>query len=336
MTGGPRWLLIETFGGVPTIIGIGSRTPAFKSLSDTLRHPGTLTAAQQVLTRLMIEPREIDEVVGGRRVLARPLCTFEGRMHGVQLWVGMESEVPPPRPTAGAWFFNITGGKASGSEDLFDLYAVPERARRTETAMAGAFTRLFAGRDQGDAIAKIVSSQPGTEHQALWTVTRDDGEERAAHFSCRMYAEKDEVSGGEQVILRGITHDLGPAAHVSKAPSPVVLEYRVIEAAAAAGEYRALLHPRTLSLIRWVADPMPEVAWERNVGEPDPQIHPDELGRVRRAIRTLTGPPGYVAGTVRVRGRDGTWVRIAGKASLMPLDEATTAVLVTASFAKDV
>ncbi|MDN5758750.1 MAG: DUF5593 domain-containing protein [Tomitella sp.] len=331
MASAPKWLLIETFGGAPTVIGVGSRTPAFTALGEVLRNPVTVQIAQDVIVELMTSPQALDRVQDGRRVIARSLVTFEGRMHGVQLWVGRPTDPVPPRPTAGAWFFNLTSGKAAGSEDLFDLYAVPADQRRTETAMAGAFTRLFAGKDQAEAIAKIVTSKPGTEHQALWTVTRDDDEQRAAHFSCRMYAENDPETGTEHVILRGVTHDLGPAETVEKAPSPVVLEYRVIEAATAAGEYRALLHPRTLALIRWMHEPMPGIAWERNVGEPAPAVHPDDLPTARAAVRSLTRPPGRAEMSVRVRGLDNEWVPLTVQAGLMPLDSSTMAILATIS-----
>lgn len=326
---GPQWLLVETFGGTPSVIGVGNRTPAFLQIDEVMKHPETLQIARDVLVELMGSVHAVDRTVGSRRVLARPLVTFEGRMHGVQLWIGRRDDPIPDRPTAGAWLFNTTAAKASGSEDLFDLYAVPDDDRRTETAMAGAFTRLLAGSDQGDAIAKIINSQPGTEHQAVWTVTRDDDAQRAAHFSCRMYRERAPDSDEGEVILRGITHDLGPADATAKAPSPVVLEYKVIEASAEPGEYRALLHPANLALIRWMHEPMPGIAWENNTGEPTPAIHPEDVPRTRELIRTLTVPPGRAEGYVRVRGLDGSWVRLAARGGLMPLDTTTTAMLVT-------
>ncbi|MDG3010231.1 hypothetical protein G4X40_08710 [Rhodococcus sp. D2-41] len=330
---GSKWLLVETLGGEPSIVGWGNAPQEFESLTAFRRTVGStpMVIAARVIVEMLSDenPREIDSIDNGHRVIARPLPGTDGQVQGLQLWIGLPDEPVPPRPPAGAWVFDVTAGTASGSDDLFDLYGTAPERRRGETALAGAFTRLLVNSDHGEALAKIVAAGPGAEHQAVWTVSRDDGQRRAAHFSCRIFEEETEAGGHEHHLLRGITHDIGPAEDVPPEPVPVVLECRVLEATAGPGEFRAVLNPRTLRMIRWIDDPMPGVAWENNDGEPEAAIHPDDLPTARRMLRSLIQVHGDSTGSVRVRRLDGGWQPLAVRLGLMPLTTHTMATLVT-------
>lgn len=322
------WVLIETFGGAePSVIGVGSSPKGFVSLHRLFRSASTrddaLAATADVLTTGSLVDRSSRD--GHRRVVAEPLRIFSGRTHGAWVWLGQRDEAPPPRDAAGAWQFNLTNSTASGSNDLLDLYLVPQDERETQRALAGAFTRLVTNRDESEAMAKIVQSAPGTTHQAVWTVRRDDGELRAAHFSCRMIAE-DGVSGTE-VILRGITHDIGPADEISIAPPPTILEHRVL-ASTKEGEYRALVNLRTLNLLRWYnSKPAPNICWENLPDEPAPAIHPDDVPIAKQMSNALARE--RTNGMLRFRTLDGRWKPMTVDAVLVSLDQHTTAALVT-------
>ncbi|WP_322544875.1 hypothetical protein U2G91_02020 [Rhodococcoides fascians] len=175
-------------------------------------------------------------------------------------------------------------------------------------------------------MAKIVQSAPGTTHQAVWTVKTDDGELRAAHFSCRMIAEGG-VSGTE-VILRGITHDIGPVGEINIAPPPTILEHRVLEASTKEGEYRALVNLRTLNLLRWYnSEPAPNICWENLPDEPIPAIHPDDVPIATQMSNALARE--RTNGVLRFRTLDGNWKPMTVDAVLVSLDQHTTAALVT-------
>lgn len=330
---GSKWLLVETLGGEPSIVGWGGAPQEFESLTAFRRTVGStpMVVAARVIVEMLSDERssEIDRIENGHRVVARPLYAGDSQVHGLQLWIGLPDEPVPPRPRAGAWYFDVSASTASGSDDLFDLYGTAPERRRSETALAGAFTRLLANADYGEAIAKIIAAGDGAEHQAVWTVERDDGERRAAHFSCRMFEEEAEDGGAVRRVLRGITHDIGPAVEVPPEPLPVVLECRVLEAVAAPGEFRAVLNPRTLRMIRWIDEPMPGIAWENNEGEPPAAIHPDDLPTARKLIHSLIEVGGDNTGSVRVRRLDGGWQRVAVRLGLMPLTIHTMATLVT-------
>lgn len=331
-----KWLLIESIGGAtPSIIGLGSTPRKFTPLDKFFKSKDSLDEVYSVIAAVMASPDRVDRVTadGRRRVVVEPLVTFSGRLHGMYLWTGGPDEVVPDRDPAGAWLFNLTASKASGSNDLLDLYGVPEDERHTEKAMAGAFTRLVTNRDEGEALSKIIHSAPGTIHQAVWTVRRDDDELRAAHFSCRMLEEIDPATSRSEVILRGITQDIGPAIDVAAAPPPVVLEYRVLEAATEEGEYRAIVNLKTLQLIRWVGDPMPDLAWESVDDQVKPGMHPEDLPVALEMSAGLAR--GKTQGTVRFRQLDGKWKACDVRATLMMLDQHTTAGLVMVRAAAD-
>ena len=184
----PEWLLIDTFGGAePALIGLGSTPKPFVALDRHFKtrrgqRNRSLDDIRSTVLEVMADPhdRPIDRTTddGDHRIVAVPLLNSEGRLHGIHLWRGGVSDELPRRDPVGAWHFNLTAGTASGSEDLFDLYGVAPEDRRSEAALSGAFNRLVTNHDEGQALAKIVQSEPGTEHQAVWKVRRDAGVER--------------------------------------------------------------------------------------------------------------------------------------------------------------
>ncbi|PTR25827.1 hypothetical protein C8K36_106261 [Rhodococcus sp. OK519] len=333
----PDWLLIATFGGgEPSLIGVGSTPKPFVALDRHFKARRgqtnrSLDDVRSVVLEMMADPdhRPVDRLTNGGRhhIVALPLLNSEARLHGIHLWRGDVADEPPQRDPVGAWHFNLTAGTASGSKDLFDLYGVAAEDRRSAAALSGAFNRLVTNHDEGQALAKIVQSEPGTEHQAVWKVRRDDGTDRAAHFSCRMLDERQGANAARVVILRGVTHDIGPADDVPSAPPPVILEHRVLDAVLAPGEYHAYADLKRLTLIKWRSQPMPGVAWGDAAGEPEPAIHPEDLPLVRSMAKELAVR--NTEGVIRFRGLDGGWKPLHLSVALMAFDESTHGGLVT-------
>ena len=188
-----RWLLIETFGGdLPaSVIGVGSTPKRMVPLRSILGRGRSLETVEQVVANVVAN-RAPDELVtrdGQRRVLGQPLLSFRGDVHGVWVWVGQVDQLPPDRDPAGAWHFNLSTDTIGGSDDLLDLYGVAPADRQTERATAEAFTRLVPNTDDAAALAMLIRSRPGDEHQAVWAIRRDDGQMRAGHLSCRAVEE---------------------------------------------------------------------------------------------------------------------------------------------------
>ncbi|NNM46995.1 GAF domain-containing protein [Knoellia koreensis] len=325
-----RWLLIETFGGdlPPSIIGVGSTPKRMVPLRSVLGRGRSLRAVEEIVAEVTESGRAQELVThdGGRRVLGYPLHSYRGDVHGVWVWTGQVDETAPERGLAGAWHFNLSTDTIGGSDDLLDLYGVEPEDRQTERATAEAFTRLVPNTDDAAALALLIRSRPGDEHQAVWAIRRDDGEMRAGHLSCRAVEELRD--GRVEVVLRGITQDIGPAEATPAAPPPVVLEQRVLESMARPGEHRALFNLKNLRILRWIDQPLPGLHWTLDPAHPDARwIHPDDEGvaeQISASLRT-----GRTTGRLRMAAEGGGWITVDVLANIVLLDQHTTAGLFT-------
>lgn len=325
-----RWLLIETFGGdqPPSVIGVGATPKRMVPLRTILGRGRSLQAVEAAVDKVIAtgSPEVFHARDGQRRVVANPLISYRGDVHGVWTWVGRVDEEPPPRDLAGAWHFNLTTDTIGGSDDLLDLYGVAPDQRQTERATAEAFTRLVPNTDDAAALALLIRSRPGDEHQAVWAIRRDDGQMRAGHLSCRAVAESRE--GKTEVVLRGITHDLGPAETTPAAPPPIVLEHRLLESIAQPGEHRALFNLKTLRILRWLDDPLPNLHWTIDPARPDSRwIHPDDQLTAQSLSDSLR--TGRTTGQLRLAAEGGGWMTVGIVANIVLLDQHTTAALFT-------
>ncbi|WP_457255893.1 GAF domain-containing protein [Pedococcus sp. P5_B7] len=322
--------MIETFGGdqPPSVIGVGATPKRMVPLRTILGRGRSLQAVEAAVAKVITtgSPEVFHARDERRRVVADPLISYRGDVHGVWAWVGRVDEEPPPRDLAGAWHFNLTTDTIGGSDDLLDLYGVQPEQRQTERATAEAFTRLVPNTDGAAALALLIRSRPGDEHQAVWAIRRDDGEMRAGHLSCRAVAESRE--GESEVVLRGITHDIGPAETTPAAPPPVVLEHRVLESIAQPGEHRALFNLKTLRILRWLDDPLPDLHWTLDPAHPDSRwIHPEDQQAAQMLSDSMR--TGRTTGQLRFAAEGGGWMTVGIVANIVLLDQHTTAGLFT-------
>ncbi|MEV6236746.1 GAF domain-containing protein [Lentzea sp. NPDC051838] len=329
------WLLVETFGGVqrePTVLAAGSNPKNMVSIRSVLGRGPFLLDVLGVIARVVESGVSVEArtTIGRRRVIAHPLLAYGGLVHGVHVWVGPLDEDPPARDPAGAWHINLTRHVSSRSDDLLRLYGTRADKWRNEHDLAElfAYQRLTTNADEAKALALIVNAREGAEHLATWTVNRDDGERRAVHFACRCVEVK--TPGGRvELIVRGITHDIGPAESVPAAPppTPVLLAQQILAAEATAGRWRAIVDLRTMRLLKWLDSPMPGVAW--TLGAPHrPAVHREDLRSAVGLSKELESS-GRAGGVLRLRADDGSWMKVAVSAALMALDQHTTAALVT-------
>ena len=331
------WILVETFRGPghePTVLSVGQEPKHMKPLRSVIRGGGYLPAVRAMIDEVAATGRPFRGTTrDGRRQLAGdPLASFRGHVHGVYAWYGPAGEEPPPRPAAGAWYFNLTTRTTGGSNDLLDLYGEPPERRHQERYTAEAFGRLAPGPDEPGALALLVQAKPGMEYQGRrWTVRRDDGTTIFVNLWCRTVEEAG-PGGRAEVVTRGITQAIGPAADVPSAPAPLVtIEQRVVAAEHRPGWHRAIVDHAKLALVKWLDPdgPMPGIAWEKDAPH-KPAIHRSDLRRARQMSADLATSD-RVEGVIRLRTTEGGWQAVHVSASLMLLDQHTTAALVTLS-----
>ena len=127
-------------------------------------------------------------------------------------------------------------------------------------------------------------------------------------------------------MVRGVTQDIGPAddhprrARLARGWS---LAQRVIMAEREPGEHRAIVDLRTLDVLRWIDEPPPGIAWENNGAAPARASTGHDLRRP--ADVAAAGDEDRVEGSLRVRAVSGDWTAVSVTASLMLLDQHTTA-----------
>jgi hypothetical protein len=326
------WLLIETFGGhEPTVLAVGSSPRNMVSLSRILRRQRDVEDVRVLLARIVHTNGPVHTTTSDtkRQLLGEPVRTYGGRIHGAFVWLGPKDETPPSRDPAGGWHVNLTRGTSSRSDALLDMFAQVDNRRHVHSlAQLFAYGRLRTGDDEATALAKLVQSRPGDDHQATWTASRDDGIKRAFHFAFRTVAEPND-RGEIEVIGRGISHDIGPAESTAAAPPPVpmLLAERVVAAERAPGQWRAIVNLRSMQLLRWVDEPVPGIAWELECPY-KPAIHRRDLATAVRMSNALA-ESGRVRAELRFRAADGGWMPLHVTANLMLLDQHTTAALVT-------
>lgn len=330
-----KWLMLETFGGrKPSVIYLGRAVKRFVELDRVVSNRRTLQEVDAAITDAAATFRQVDRMSadGSRRTVVVPILVSPTRLHGVIVWSGPSGEPLPQRDPAGAWVFDIARSIDTRSDEVLALLGIPPEQwpGMRWHSIANVFSAPFTVNrdDLSTALARLVRAEHGVETQSQWAaVRRPDGERRALHYSCRIVGEPD-AGGRTRMLIRGITYDVGPASEVLAAPPQTTLADRVLEASVASGEYRAIINPRTLHLLQWQGLPMPGVAWQALAGQPEPALHPDDIGAARALCRGL-GDDGITTGLVRVRGLDESWVVVYVRAARIALDEFTTASLIT-------
>ncbi|KZM71617.1 hypothetical protein AWN90_02515 [Nocardia terpenica] len=325
-TRSPQWLLIETFDdeldGNYTIVDWGGHPKEFLPLDKAVK--GAAPKIRQAVNLVARSHEPLSATGAGRRVEVYPHFVGD-RLHAVQVWSGTEDQIPPDRPLAGSWDINLTTLTALGSPEWAELADIPVDERGQERSLANMFAQVQTDERELRAMKRIIEAVPGSTHQGIWTVYRPDGRTFRSHFSCRIYEQP--ADGQLHRVARGVSQTVATGG--DGRPEPLVLlEHRLLEADVPTGEYRALINLSNLRLIRWVhGSPIPDrISWRHVDGEPAPEIHPDDRRTMIEMAKGLA--KSSTTGRLRVRGVDGSWIPIIARASLVAIDQETTAGLV--------
>lgn len=105
---GGQWVLVETMGEEPTVIGVGARLRDMRRLTNMFR--GAAKSTVDALIEQATAKREPDtrripasatDQLGGPFGLAVPTVGPVGNVVAVQLWFGRPESEPEPPPTLG-------------------------------------------------------------------------------------------------------------------------------------------------------------------------------------------------------------------------------------------
>ncbi|MGX1778389.1 GAF domain-containing protein [Nocardia brasiliensis] len=328
------WLLIETLDQrAPSVIAQGSAVKAMVPIDFFFKRSKAKDALAALISHVCEsgDQQQID-LPAGKHAVAEPICNDWGQVHGVWLRsTDVTDTIIPPHNRAWAFVWNLTRGTVTRSKGLVAEGSTEEHQPR-EWTIAEAFSVLETGSDASETLVKVINAAPGTRHQTTWAQKRPDGTRHDVNFAVRITSEPppDSPAGSAtEHILRGISHDLGPAELRDDPESPIMLAELVAATTAEPGEYRAIFELRPLRLLRWYGEPCPDLAWEydeiRRQGRP--QLHPSDRTVVRRMQRDLDA--GRAFGRVRLLTRTGDYEPFDVIAKLIVLNRSTTAALIT-------
>ena len=123
-----NWLLLETLGSEPLVVADGQVPTEPTPVSTYLRRSPHLSALQTAIAETVTTGSPLASITPKQKAVIRtePTTMSDGRVHGVQLWVGALDEDPPERPIPGPLLWNLTTGVAIDSPDTLARVAGEE------------------------------------------------------------------------------------------------------------------------------------------------------------------------------------------------------------------
>lgn len=315
----PEWILAATLvDPEPLVIAVGRSPRPLKSIDDVVRGPRR-KAIRSAIAAAYEAQHEVDVIYAreGYHVVAEPFLSALGVVHAVRvcavstsLEIGTPDGLPERLPT-GAWVWDLNRATIMPSAELYDVYCVPEEARKPElSAIEWLSEYANAVRPPDRALTASVTGGHGQSLLDVLSVFRFDGALREMRTAMRIQ------QSGSQRWLLGVTCDV-TAGDAAAMPTLSFAESVInAEMSARKGTSTAVVDLRSMLPVLWVSDPPDAVQWRRT-GHPehDPAVHPDDVPELLRIGRdVLSGP---VSGQLRVRGVDRSWVAVEYSAVLM-------------------
>ena len=309
-----QWVLIDTMLAEPAAVLVDGVPPesfrkALRVLSQVDRRAAPLLLG--IIQRCMDEhqPMKWSGDGGGRLVYleARTAVTHKGEVWAVWAWVG---DTPPAlEPYAcGAIVWDQVARLAHPSGTALALLGSGYEGRVSERGTLTA-TQLFS--DTGeitdfDSLLSLLLYPTAGQRWMGWLYPQGS----RSPLRLVMY-------GRSETEVAGYFHEASTGAGVSAAVNVSDATLRALRSTAATPSL-ALLDVEKARLIRWITDPPEGIQWKGLVDDRDTP-HPDDVTRIFTAAVELieSGKPVDLR-DVRLRRREGGWMVVAGRGSLLP------------------
>ncbi|ORB32019.1 PAS domain-containing protein [Mycolicibacterium parafortuitum] len=300
------WMLVETLGSEPVVVAHGAHTKDLVPIGTFLRRNPHLMAIQTAIAETVRAATGLSSITpkNDRVIRTEVVQMTDGRIHGVQLWLGTPDETPPERPLVGPLLWDLAAGTATDTPESLQIGGWDPAKQSTHgRAFAEDLPRRDLNPNEAKVISMVISPEPGVTICNTWDVTDYRGEAITVGFVARSLPEIQE-DGSERLICRamnwrsvregtGIQHDL--------------LAQRILDGLAVPGVHRALVDPKHWALLKWLDDPAPFFNW-RAGGLREDVVHPDDLHRIDTMAAEFAS--GATAGVLRLAGHDGGWVPV--------------------------
>lgn len=315
------WLLVETLGTEPAVVNADRKLKNLIPISTFLRRSPHLAAVQTAITESVQTGQSLASITPkkNRVIRTEPVQMSDGRIHGVQVWIGPAVAEPPERPVVGPLKWDLTLGVAT---DTPESLANSGRNPEVEATHGRAFAEDLPTRDfspnETQVVALTIRPEAGQTLCSSWDVTDWQGNLIRVGFVARN-AWEPTASGREHLIARGMNW----RCDLEEPPRPPgVLAQQILAGLAQPGVHRALVDLTDWRVRKWLDEPCP---WCDCTTE-GPRTHPDDQPVIARM--TTEFDVGPTTGVLRLPTGDGGWVLTHVTLNRIELEENTAAGLV--------
>jgi len=295
------WTTIETLDPAitPTVVSHGHTGRDFVGLdrfvqrtlySAHLRHQVTI---EEVCDRILTarDRREQIEAIYGQGTNKHGLCAIpilgpHDRVHGIQYWFGPISEDPQPPHRAAGVVWDRPASAVRMTVDCTRMAGIPDSYFTPEVTLAS-FWRNATRFDHHEAVLDLLyDTRRGTRLQSTGTVRHLERREMLWQASVR--GRNDGETVGAWGLLEDLTSEYCPPPH------PTLEQQGFRRFHRAAGIYLGVIHIPDGTVVAWLTDPPPWIAWNRSPNEIFPPVD-------RARLAAATAPD---EGVVRTLNRD--------------------------------
>lgn len=264
------WLLVETLGEEPVVVGRGRQAKNFVPLGVFLRRNPNLSAIQTAVAETVTTGNGLASITPktNRVIRTEPVQMTDGRVHGVHVWCGPADVEPVERPVVGVYKADLTLSEGSVTTDfLTNTGRDPAVEELTGRSLAEDIPIRIVNDGEAKALSWSVDPVPGRTFSATWVWKDPTGQFRRVGFCFRIILEAIE-DGSEHLIARA----MNIVESVGETPtSGDHLARRILDGMAQPGVHRAIVDLNTWTLLKWLDEPCPYYDWRTNV-----QMHPDD------------------------------------------------------------
>ena len=199
------WLLVETLGSEAVVVARGRRAEKMAPISAFLRRNPHLMAVQTAITETVRAGQGLSSITpkNDRVIRTEVVQMSDGRIHGVQVWIGPPNVDPPERPLPGPLKWDPATGIATASPQSLANSGRPAAEDTHGWALAEDLPMRDLNPRETKEFSMTVRPEPGQVFCSTWDVTDHHGAPIVVGFSARALLEAQD-DGAERLVCRAM------------------------------------------------------------------------------------------------------------------------------------
>ncbi|MGV0851279.1 PAS domain-containing protein [Mycolicibacterium phlei] len=320
------WLLVETLGSEPAVVAQGRQTVDLVPLTTLLRRNPHLMAVQTAIAETVRAHQGLSSITpkNDRVIRTEVVQMTDGRIHGVQIWIGPPDMEPTERPVVGPLLWDLDQGTATDTpEALLNCGWDPTAKAMQNRTLADDLPMRDLIPSEAKVLCMAIKREPGMTMCDTWELSDRDGDPVSIGFVTRVVREEQE-DGSVRLLCRAMNWRSDPDPAAAREDH---LAQRILAGLAQPGVHRALIDPVTWTVLKWLDEPAPFFDWRASMAG-DRLVHPDDRREIKRIAREFAD--GTVSAVLRLAGVDGAeWTPVHVTVNRVELDDGVFAGLAT-------